>query len=571
MGKGSSAPPPPTQQTVTQTNIPEYARPYFEDILKRGQAESYRDYTPYGGERVAGFAPGQVAAQQETFGMQTPGQFGTATGLATAGGLGSILGGQYTPGQFGAQQVQAPWLQNFQMGPAMQVGAQQINAPSMTGAQTGFAPNLQAFQMGPAQQVSSQQVGTQDIQSAQTGYNPALQQFQMGAPDQFGQAQAEQYMSPYMQSVLDVQKRQAVEDAQKQQLSTNLAAARQGTYGGARQALMQTEREKALGQQLGDIQARGLETAFGQAQQQFERDRAAQMGAQQANLQAALGVQELGTTTGLQTALANLTNEQQARVQSEANRLQAQGMNQEQAMRAALANQQAGLTTEQQNLAARLGVQELGTSTGLQAALANLSNEQQASVQNQAAQMQAMGMNQEQALRAALSNQQAGLTVGQQNLAARLGVQELGAQTGMQAQLANQQYGLEAQRLAEQSRQFGGTLGLQGLAQAMQGAQTLGQLGTSEQAADLQRIQAQAAAGAEQRGYEQQLMDTAYADFLRQRDYPMEQLGYFSNLLRGMPMQMGSTQTTYAQPPSMASQIGGLGLAGLGMYNMMQG
>ena len=472
MGKGSSAP-APTSQTVTQSNIPEYARPYFEDILKRGQAESYRDYTPYGGERIAGFAPGQVAAQQETFGMQTPGQFGTATDLATAGGLGSILAGQYTPGQFGAQQVQAPFLRQFQMGPAQQVGAQQV--------------------------------GTQDIQSAQTGFNPALQQFQMGAPDQFGQAQAEQYMSPYMQNVVDVQKRQAIEDAQKQQLSTNLAAARQGTYGGARQLLAGTEREKALGQQLGDIQARGLETAFGQAQQQFERDRAAQMGAQQANLQAALGVQELGTTTGLQTALANLTNEQQARVQSEANRLQAQGMNQEQA------------------------------------------------------------------LRAALSNQQAGLTVGQQNLAARLGVQELGAQTGMQAQLANQQYGLEAQRLAEQSRQFGGTLGLQGLAQAMQGAQTLGQLGTSEQAADLQRIQAQAAAGAEQRGYEQQLMDTAYADFLRQRDYPMEQLGYFSNLLRGMPMQMGSTQTTYAQPPSMASQIGGLGLAGLGMYNMMQG
>ena len=29
-------------------NIPEYARPYYEDLLQRGQAESYRPYIPYG-------------------------------------------------------------------------------------------------------------------------------------------------------------------------------------------------------------------------------------------------------------------------------------------------------------------------------------------------------------------------------------------------------------------------------------------------------------------------------------------------------------------------------------------
>jgi len=70
---------------------------------------------------------------------------------------------------------------------------------------------------------------------------------------------------------------------------------------------------------------------------------------------------------------------------------------------------------------------------------------------------------------------------------------------------------------------------------------------------------------------EQQLLDQRYADFLRQRDYPMEQLGYYSNLLRGLPMQLSSTQTTSAPPPSIASQIGGLGLSALGLYNMAGG
>jgi hypothetical protein len=60
-------------------------------------------------------------------------------------------------------------------------------------------------------------------------------------------------------------------------------------------------------------------------------------------------------------------------------------------------------------------------------------------------------------------------------------------------------------------------------------------------------------------------MDIAYQDFLRQRDYPQEQLGFFSNMLRGLPVQLASTQQTYQAAPNIASQIGGLGIAGLGL------
>ena len=117
------------------------------------------------------------------------------------------------------------------------------------------------------------------------------------APE-FGSAQAQQYMSPYMQNVVDAQQRQAIDAARQSQLGGNLAAARQGTYGGARQALLQGQRESGLRTQLGDIQARGLQDAYSQAQQQFERDRSAGLQAGQTRLAAAQGLGGLASTFG---------------------------------------------------------------------------------------------------------------------------------------------------------------------------------------------------------------------------------------------------------------------------------
>jgi len=114
--------------------------------------------------------------------------------------------------------------------------------------------------------------------------------------------QARQYMSPYQQAVTDIEQRQAIEAARQAQLGGNLAAARQGTYGGARQTLLQAQREAGLRQQLGDIQTRGLQSAYAQAQEQFQRDRAARQAAEQANLtgqlQGAAGLGSLAQTFG---------------------------------------------------------------------------------------------------------------------------------------------------------------------------------------------------------------------------------------------------------------------------------
>jgi hypothetical protein len=72
-------------------------------------------------------------------------------------------------------------------------------------------------------------------------------------------------MSPYQQNVTDIAKTQAVREAQMAQNAQNLGAARQGTYGGARQTLAQAEREKNLLSNLSNIQARGSQDAYDRA------------------------------------------------------------------------------------------------------------------------------------------------------------------------------------------------------------------------------------------------------------------------------------------------------------------
>jgi hypothetical protein len=211
--------------------------------------------------------------------------------------------------------------------------------------------------------------------AAQTGYNPNLQNYQMSGPQQFSSESAQQYMSPYMQNVVDVQKQQAIRDAQIGQVGQNEAAASQGTYGGSRQLLAQMENQRALQTQLGGIQASGLQNAYQQAQQQFNTQQALGQQAGQANLQANLNTQQLGTQTGLQSALANMNDQQQAAVQNQAAQLQSQGLNQQQALQAALANQSSNLQAQQYGSQA----QQFGANLGLQGAqtLGNLGTTQQ--------------------------------------------------------------------------------------------------------------------------------------------------------------------------------------------------
>ena len=117
-----------------------------------------------------------------------------------------------------------------------------------------------------------------------------------------------QYTNPYQQMVTDVEKREARRQSNIMGSQIGQQAAQTGGMGGYREAIMQAERERNLGQQLGDIQTRGSQAGFQQAQQAFEADRAARLQAGQLGLQtgqAREGALQAGETFGQQQFLTN--------------------------------------------------------------------------------------------------------------------------------------------------------------------------------------------------------------------------------------------------------------------------
>ena len=171
-------------------------------------------------------------------------------------------------------------------------------------------------------------------------------------------------------------------------------------------------------------------------------------------------------------------------------------------------------------------------------------------------------------LQAQLANQQAGITTGGQNLQAKLGVQQLGAGQNLQAQLANQQQMLQAQQLAEQSRQYGAGLGLQGLQTALTGAGQLGNLGNQQYTQNMGINQLQSQYGGMQQQQTQNILNQQQQDYLNYQNYPYKQLGFMSDMLRGLPLTQQSS-TIYSAAPSMVSQAAGLGTAALGLSKLM--
>jgi hypothetical protein len=185
------------------------------------------------------------------------------------------------------------------------------------------------------EQARTQAAGMQTNQGVGQGMGIAGQVAQGGLNTQnFGQAQADQYMSPYMQNVVDIQKREAQRQSGIQGTQQQAQAAQAGAFGGSRDAIMRAERERNLGTQMGDIQAQGSQAAYTNAQQQFNTDQArglqgmqlagnaantlGQLGGQQFQqgmdinkLQSAYGTQEQGLRqAGLSQAYQDFQNQQ---------------------------------------------------------------------------------------------------------------------------------------------------------------------------------------------------------------------------------------------------------------------
>jgi hypothetical protein len=162
----------------------------------------------------------------------------------------------------------------------------------------GFSPMQQRaqqqaanMQVTPETSMAAGMAGAAGLGGLGTQYNP------MGAySQQFGQQQADQYMNPYMQNVVNVQQAAAQRQADIAGTQRNAQAVGAGAFGGSRQAVTDAEANRALADQKNAIQAQGLNTAYTQAQQQFNADQAARMQAQQANI----GQQQFGASLGMQ-------------------------------------------------------------------------------------------------------------------------------------------------------------------------------------------------------------------------------------------------------------------------------
>ena len=272
-GKGGGSSAPTTNETTSySTNLPEYAQPFFEEQMKQGARLTYNTISAgnvtgvkpapvYGGPRVAGFLPDQTAAQAKTRALREPTQIGQGTYALNRGLIGA----------------------NTAMGGL--------------GAARGFTPGT----------ITSEDVTetiTDDTLTTDKFTDPGI---------------AASYMNPYQQQVVDVQTQEARRQADIAKAGRGMGSIGRGTFGGGRQALMESEADRALATQLGQIQATGSQQAYQQGQQAFTQDQARGLQMQQANQAADLQAQQLrqagqkaNQATRMQTDLANQAADLQA-------------------------------------------------------------------------------------------------------------------------------------------------------------------------------------------------------------------------------------------------------------------
>ncbi len=287
----------PTQSNVYQTNIPEYARPYVETMLGTAQQQIYNYEKDADGNMVPTTMKGYTPFNQDP--------------------------SKYFAG-FSPMQEQA-----FS-------GAANLRAaPQLAGA-TGIAAEA-------------------GLRGLDARYNNG----QFGA-NTFDQGAAQQYMNPYLQSVVDMQQQDAQRQADIATTGRNAQAVGAGAFGGSRQAIMDAEAARNLASQKGSIQATGLQNAYGQAQQQFNTDQARQQQAQQMSEQsrqygAGLGMQGLQTALQGAGALGQLGQTQYGQQVGNINLQNQMGAQQQQAQQNILNQQIQNYATAQQYPMLQLG------------------------------------------------------------------------------------------------------------------------------------------------------------------------------------------------------------------------
>ena len=125
-----------------------------------------------------------------------------------------------------------------------------------------------------------------------------------------------------------------------------------------------------------------------------------------------------------------------------------------------------------------------------------------------------------------------------------------------QAQAAAQQAAQQQLRQAQMTGQLGQQVGQLGMQTA-----GLGQLG---QQLNVQDVNTMLGIGSLQQGQAQKGLDVDRANQLALQALPYQQIGFMSDIFRGVPALQQTYSTRTTPPPSKTSQMLGLGIAGLG-------
>ena len=194
-------------------------------------------------------------------------------GGTVGGGLSSSLSpwaGEYVTGMLGKTQALA-------------------NAPQQTygGPLTAGASDLQ--------QQAFAGIGA----AAQAGYTPTT--YNSGT---FGAEQAQQYMNPYLQSVLTPQLAEMRRQSEIGRVSDAGRMTQAGAFGGSRQAIMESEGARNLLEKQGQAIGTGYQTAYDKAMGQFNVEQDRRLGAEKASeasrqYSADYGLKSLGEAASL--------------------------------------------------------------------------------------------------------------------------------------------------------------------------------------------------------------------------------------------------------------------------------
>jgi hypothetical protein len=225
---------------------------------QQGKRINPNRFTPGG---IAGYAGGGMVA------FSNGGQTQTGPAVTTQ-----------TPGGTSTQQNLAEWAGPYVTDYLSKSRAlAQMPYEAYTGAlSAGMSPLQQQAFMG----LSNMQMPWNFNAGSGMAYQAGL-----GSFTQPGTSEA--FMNPYTRGVTDIAKREAKRQSEIQNLQNKAAFAKAGAFGGSRQAIVEAERQRNLAQQMGDIEERGLQSAYDRATQQYNAERDAQ-------LRAAMGLGTLG-------------------------------------------------------------------------------------------------------------------------------------------------------------------------------------------------------------------------------------------------------------------------------------